>query len=109
MKTITTTDGRVLTVTSETITPFVVAVPHQLPAYLEFQPLEPDEEAGDSLFSGDHDLHGHDLIETIEDAARVIEQRNADQHQAIKRAVLVEEELIRQGVLAEAEDADEEE
>jgi hypothetical protein len=91
-----------LNILTTEIVPFAVAIPHQRPAYLvtEFSPIVED---GDDLFAGDHDLHGFDHVETIDDAVRIIEHRDADLHQLTRRSVLVVEELIAQGVLAEVE------
>ena len=100
-------DGNRFAVTGVTVRPFFVLVPHQMPASLDWPECaeEPNEEAGDRYIEGDHDLHTIYRVESLDDALPLLQHSDGRggqaRHQAIKVAVLVKNELVSQGVLAE--------
>ena len=91
---------------------FAVAVPHQRPAHIvdpvEFPPIEED---GDARIAGDHDLHGVHLVESLDDAQRLLIVTNGHggqaRHQAARIAAVVLDELLGQGAVQEMADDDE--
>ena len=98
-------------ITDKGLRPFAVAVPHQTSAHVvdpaEFPPIAED---GDRLVAGDHDLHGVHLVETLDDARRLLVVTDGHggraRHQAARIASLVLDELVGQGVIEMVDDDD---
>ncbi len=84
---------------------FYVGVPHQRPAFIvDPRGADPDKDAGDTYFAGDHDLSGVYVVDSQAVAESLMQPslgagRQA-RHQAARIAAIVEQELIEQGVIA---------
>jgi len=96
---------------------FWIGVPHQRPAFVidpewaakNERPVEAD---GDRVVAGDHDLANLHEVSSREDAEMLMkasDERAGGQarHQAVRIAVLVRQELVKQGVLEEEDEEQE--
>jgi hypothetical protein len=96
-------------VTGEPISRCYVAVPHQRPAYIVYaEASPPNEEDGDQVIEGDHDLHCVHEVATIEDVARLMQATSGGgkqtRHQSRVIASAVRREMIGQGVIEPIEE-----
>lgn len=88
--------------------PYFICVPHQKPAFIDWSPElvanqpEDDRDPNDNHIVGDHDFHCVHMVESVEDAKRLVVYSDSKggqaRHQAIAIARLAKEILEEEGV-----------